>query len=191
MSLIKISHAKDTIGLLEAGYSTHVPIAYTSIKVSEMGATEIINIKGKNLGSVFKSQATFEIEFRGLVPISLNLNNDLNFQNTHQLLTAIAGHSIPVSMVVAQINTHDRRFVNLDDLFRPRAQSIADREPTNPTDVLFIASGFLDQAHVLSEAGKYIEIKSVLRADEVYIGGNPAAHTKGLLSKSKLWSYLS
>lgn len=189
----RLSHAKDVIGVLEAGYRTHVPIAYTSIKSSLTGGTEIINIKGRQIASVFKSQSSFEIEFRGLVPVRLDLTSDeLGAQSTHQLLLIIIAQSIPLTMAVAIVNTDKRNIEDLNDMFRPRPKYNYNADFVNSTesavDVLYIASGFLDDVQIVAQAGDYIEIKCVLKADEVFVGG-PRLDTGEVATP--LWSYLS
>ncbi len=186
MSLNKISHAKDVIGLLEAGYYTHVPIAYTTIKPSEVGGSEVINVKGRNVGSVYKSQPTFEVDFRGLVPIEIVVADELKSQNTFQLLLIIAGHSVPVSMMVATLSGSDRSQLDLNELYGPRTRPTEDQAQA---EVLYIASGYLDEVHLVAEAGNYVEIRGILRADEIFVGGSTISWLGE--DTSQLWSYLS
>jgi len=193
MSERRLSHAKDVIGLLEAGYATHVPIAFSNISVNGADGTQFINVKGRNLASVFKTQTNFSINFTGYVPLITVYQTEIEANNTAQLLMIIQGQSIPVSMVVATINTSKRDDIDVRDLIRSRSKdaTLNNRDGTgNLTDVLYIASGYLSGISVVASVGQYIEIKASLDADEVVVGGSQTS-IFGRGPRSKQWSYLS
>jgi len=193
----QLSHAKDVIGLLEAGYATHIPIAFTDIIPKGTNGTQIINVKGRNLGSVFKSQTTFSIEFTGLVPLITVFQTEIESNNTAQLLTIIQGQSIPVSMVVAIAKPRNAVTgeVTIQQLLRNKTKDpvLSDlSENTAVTgDILFIASGYLDETSVVATAGEFIKIKGILVADEVIVGGSGETKFLGLNTGTNQWSYLS
>jgi hypothetical protein len=198
MSERRLSHSKDVIGLIEAGYATHVPIAFTDIIPKGSNGTQIINVKGKNLGSVFKSQTSFSIEFTGLVPLVTVYQTEIEANNTAQLLMIIQGNSIPVSIIVATLNTSNnaaRSGTSVENILRERIKDPvlwrgAD-ERANESDILFIANGLLDELSVVANVGEYIKIKGVLYADEVIVGGSGPTNLLAVGRPDQNWSYLS